>query len=148
LFLGRDENPGNIILAGPIAPPSVSTLLLRTLGAVVDGTGGEEPDLIVTNLAFRVTEGIGGADDINIGVTNLAFNCARNAVNITNAGPLTINAVSGFGFDTRNNGTSTRVATTGASGPLTLTFAANVTCARDATFIAGEINDNLACNDD
>ena len=142
LRIGGVANTGNITLSAPISPAGVTTLSLRTAGAIVDGTVAESSDITVANLALRAGTGIGSADDIDTAVTNLAFNNAGGAVNVANIGALTINAVDDLATSA-NLGTTTTVS---AASPLT--FAVNTSSVGSATFTAGEISDAPACADD
>src|SRR5262249_59498083 len=104
-------NPSqNITISQSITldPSKVPTLALEAsfagsghAGAIIDGTAGEQPDLIVSNLLLQAIGSIGAADDIDVQVHNLAFNnfnlfsAANPAINISNTGALTITAVAG-----------------------------------------------------
>src|SRR5262249_30088095 len=50
-----------------------TTQIQSDSGAITESTGGEQPDLIVTNLALLAATGIGSGDDLDVDVNNLAF---------------------------------------------------------------------------
>lgn len=123
LRIGETANPGGITVGGQItANGHYQTLSLRTGGAILDGTEGEQPDITVNNLALRAGNGIGDGvvsshvQDLDVAVLNLAFHSIEGAVNITNTGALTIAAVDGL-TSSSNTGTTTSVA---AASPLTV----------------------------
>jgi autotransporter-associated beta strand protein len=124
-------------------PTRVTTLSLEAnLNSVTESTAAETPVITVDALAIRTAFGIGSADDLDTAVSTLAFNNSNSgAVNITNAGALTIGAVDGL--TTSFNAGTTNIA---ASSPLT--FATTVVSAGTATFQAGEVDDDPAGADD
>ncbi len=137
LRIGEVANPGNITISSPItANNHYQTLSLRTGGAIIDGTAGEETLVTVANLALRASFGIGDGpvtsdpQDLDVAVSTIAFQnletlLSGGAVNITNSGALTIGAVDGLTATTNTAtgfGNSTSVAT---ASPLTV--ATNVT---------------------
>jgi Ca2+-binding RTX toxin-like protein len=92
------------------------TLSLRTGGAVVDGTAGEQTEITVHNLALQAGSGIGSADDLDVAVSNLAFNNTTSGnVAVSNATGLTIGAVDGLAASSELGAGFAQVS---ASGPL------------------------------
>ncbi len=144
LQIGYSLNVGGIIVTDPItAPAGYNTLSLVTLGAITEFNGSGQPEITVANLALRTGTGIGDARALDVAVTNLAFsNSTSGAVNIANAGALTIAFLEGLN-QSFNGGTSTTIAT---ASPLT--FAVDTTTTGDTTYTAGEIDDDPACADD
>src|SRR5205823_1650100 len=75
---------------------TVPTLHLFTGAEVADGTGTEQTDLKVQNLAIEGVSGIGSADDLNVAVANLAASntgaSASGNIRITSTGALTLPA--------------------------------------------------------
>src|SRR5262249_49777099 len=90
LRIGSPGNAGSITVSAPITAGSYAILSLRTGGGILDGTGTEQPDLSVTNLAVQSAAGIGDADNLDVAVFNLAFKNTGGAVVISNAGALKI----------------------------------------------------------
>ena len=129
-------NPsGNITISQSITldPLKVPTLSLEAsfggagnAGLIIDGTAGEQADLIVKNLALQAIGNIGAADDIDVQTSTLAFsnyNFFGNAtpdIDISNTGSLTIGSVADLTASNNNSG-KVNVVTTGS-----LTVAANV----------------------
>jgi hypothetical protein len=128
-----------------LSPAQVPQLFLEAgLGAVTDGTGTEQTDLTVQNLAITTATGIGSSDDLDLAVTNLAFsNTTSGDVSITNTGALTINSVDGLTTSTNTSGGTTTIT---ASSPLT--FAVDTLSSGLAIYTAGEISDAGLCADD
>ncbi len=110
---------GNINVTAPVslgvAVPTLS--LISGSGAIIDGTGTEQTDLTVTNLSLKAFLGIGAAadGDLDVAVTNLAFNNGNGNVVISNSGALTIAAVDQLATS-NNNGADTNLT---ASSPVT-----------------------------
>ncbi len=133
----------NISVAGQItAPAGYNTLSLQTGGAIVDATATEQADVTVANLALQSGNNLGGADDLDIAVTNLALLNAVAAVQITNSGPLTIGTVDGIVGST-NTGTTTTITANA------LVIAANVSDSADVVLTALDsagTGDNLTVN--
>jgi trimeric autotransporter adhesin len=123
LRIGSTAMTGDITVSNPISlDDDYSTLSLRTGGGIVDGTAGEQADIIVDNLALRAATGIGHSDFLNVAVSNLAFeNSGTRDVNLANASGLTLAAVDGLAASS-NAGGFAQVIAHGA-----LTVATNVT---------------------
>ena len=133
LQIGR-SGIGDITVTDQIAPANVSTLDLRTSGAVLDGHTGT--DIIIDSLVFRTGAGFGTAGDaVGINVNTLAFANTGGVVNLSNIGSLTIDAVDGLATSS-NTGTTTTIRTLGSG---TLTFAVDTSSSGDATFTAPTI---------
>jgi Ca2+-binding RTX toxin-like protein len=122
LRVGSTAMTGTIRVTSQIASDGdYGTLSLRTGGAIIDGTAGEQTDITVDNLALRAGTGIGDSDSLDTKVSNLAFNnSGTGGVNIFNASGLTLAAVDGLAAS--NAGGFAQVVT---EGPLTV--ATNVT---------------------
>jgi len=133
--IGSTSNLGNITVSNPISPSGgTTTLSLRTGGAIIDGTAGEQTDITVANLALRAASGIGAPDALDVAVSNLAFNnSGMGSVTIRDAGSLTLGPVDGLASSS-NAGGLAQVVTSG--GPLTL--AANVTTSEFLGLVAGD----------
>jgi Ca2+-binding RTX toxin-like protein len=119
LRIGDDSNTTNITVSQPITQNAAhyGTLSLHTAGAILDGTAGEQPDIIVNNLALRAASGIGSADDLNVAVSKLAFaNTTSGNVDILNAGAASIDAVDGLASSSNAGGFA---AVFSDGGPLT-----------------------------
>lgn len=109
-----DGNTGTITVTSQITAANYPTLSLVG-DSVVDGTGGEQSDLTVTNLAIQAANGIGDVDDLDTAVTNLAYLNNGNSVEIFNTGDLFITTVDGL-TTSNNNGTTTTIS---ALSPIT-----------------------------
>jgi hypothetical protein len=74
LRIGRIDNTGNISLTGPVTSLNTTSILLRTGGSILDGSAGEQADLIVANLTLQAGTQIGNsaADRLDINVTALS----------------------------------------------------------------------------
>jgi trimeric autotransporter adhesin len=139
LRIGRASNTGDIIVSSQITT-SDPTLSLRTHGGIVDGTAGEQADITVGSLALRAATGIGSAGDLDVAVSNLAFdNITSGNVVVVNTAGLTIGAVDGLVLSSDDGGV-TLVTTTGA-----LTVAAPVASDGGISF---EAIDTAAPGDD
>jgi hypothetical protein len=116
LRIGNTSNTGDIIVSGQITENNATLLSLRTGGAIVDGTAGEQTDITVANLALRAATGIGTAavvGDLNIAASNLAFsNTMSGDVDVRTFAGLTIGAVDGLASSS-NNGGNVQVLTSG-----------------------------------
>lgn len=148
--IGRIDNAGNITITNTISPAGTTVLHLITGGGVIDGTGGEQADIIVANLAMEATTGVGSTNDIDVQVTNLASsNTTTGNIIVTNTGALVLLPVDGLVSATtavRNLAANGKVDIT-ASSPLTV--AANVSSAGDVILTAGNsaaAGDNLTVN--
>jgi trimeric autotransporter adhesin len=81
------------------------TLALRTGGAIVDGTAGEQTDIAVDNVALQAATGIGATGNLDLAVSTLAFNnVTSGGVDLTNATALTIGAVDGLASSSNGGG--------------------------------------------
>jgi Ca2+-binding RTX toxin-like protein len=141
LRIGSPSNTGDITVSSPItADGHYDTLSLRTGGSIVDGTAGEQGDITVNSLALRAATGIGSANDMDVAVSNLAFdNITSGNVVVDDAAGLTIGAVDGLVLSS-NDGGVTLVTTTGA-----LSVAATVASDGGISF---EASDTAAPGDD
>ena len=138
--IGSTSNPGDITVSSPITlAGGTTTLSLRTGGAIVDGTAGEQTDITVDNLALRT--GAGSSGTLDVAVSNLAFNnSGMGNIFINDAGSLTLGGVDGLASSS-NAGGDAEVFT--GAGPLTV--AANVTASGFLNLRAG---DTAAAGDD
>lgn len=138
-----DALGGDITISSSIAPAGVGTLSLVTGGALVDANAVGN-DITVGNLAIVSETGIGSADPIESGVSNLAFvNGTSGDVQIFNSGALTIASVNGITGSANIGGSVTLL----ASSPLT--FATDVTAIGSLAASAGEsaaVGDDLIVN--
>ena len=132
LQIGSSTSTGTINLTAALTATTVSVLSLRTLGAITDGSVGEQTDLSVTHLAILAGNGIGAGNDLNLSVTTLAFTNASGAVAISNDRALTLGTVDSQSTS-MNTGTTTTL--TAAGG---LTFAVNITSAGTLTATSTE----------
>src|SRR5262249_9088740 len=120
LRIGDIPNTSNITISHPITQNAAhyGTLSLRTAGAILDGTAGEQPDIIVNNLALEAATGIGSTNDLNVAVSKLAFaNTTSGNVDILNAGGASIDAVDGLASSSNAGGFA---AVFSDGGPLTV----------------------------
>jgi trimeric autotransporter adhesin len=146
LRIGSASNIGNITVSSQItADNHYGTLSLRTGGGIVDGTAAEQTDITVDNLALRATAGIGSANDLDVAVSNLAFNnTTLGDVIVSDATGLTIGAVDGLASSSFIGGNAHATAT-GA-----LTVASSITST--GQFPTGQIilqtSDTAAAGDD
>ncbi len=130
-----DPNAGNITITAAIAPAHVSTLVLLTQQAIVEGANGS---LSVANLALQANEGIGDAGAIQlVGPTNLAFNDAlAGNVMISDNGALTITAVDSLndtnGHNLGNFGGDGGIFLTASGGSLTFAISTSSNTVTDA----------------
>jgi hypothetical protein len=106
LRVGSTAMTGNITVTSQIASDGdYQTLSLRTGGGIVDGTAGEQADIIVDNLALRAASGIGHSNFLEIDVSNLAFNNSGTGdANLINASGLTLAAVDGLAASSNAGG--------------------------------------------
>ncbi len=131
-----DNNADNITITAAIAPAHVSTLVLLTQKAIVEGTNGS---LSVANLALQANEGIGDAGAIQlVGPTNLAFNDAlAGNVMISDNGALTITAVDSLnntnGHNVGNFASGGAIFLTANGGQLTFAISTSSDSVTDAT---------------
>src|SRR6266540_358995 len=128
LRIGKLPNNGSIEVSAPIsAGTSYGTLTLRTSDAVID-SNASEPDISVTNLAFRT----GNGANADTHVSTLAGVNGAGTVDIANSGGLTIATVDSVAGVT-NTGTLLAI---GASSPITV--AADVVGAGSVTLNAAD----------
>ena len=132
-----------ITITAPIAPTGTSVLTLNSAGPIVNG--GPGTDLTVINLSLLAGNGIGAATPLTTQVTNLAFQNAAGAIQISNSGALNIAAVGGLGTST-NAGTTTSLSTasplvftvnTTSAGALSATATADLTVNTGVTVSSG-----------
>jgi trimeric autotransporter adhesin len=122
LRIGSTSSTGITISSQITADGHYDTLSLRTGGAIVDGTAGQQTDITVNNLALHAATGIGSSDFLDVAVSNLAFNnSGAGNVAVSNAAGLTLAAVDGLASSSDTGG-GALVFTSGA-----LTAATNVT---------------------
>lgn len=135
LRVGRSGQAGGIRLSGAITETGsgYTTLTLTTDGALTDNTPTEQADLTVTRLALIAGGGIGGNDDLDLAVTQLAFSNVNGAVDLSNTGSLQVAAVDLLAAS-NNDGASTTVTSSQA-----LTLASDVATAGATTFTAGAL---------
>ena len=102
--IGSTSNPGDITVSSPITlAGGTTTLSLRTGGAIVDGTAGEQTDITVDNLALRT--GAGSSGTLDVAVSNLAFNnSGMGNIFINDAGSLTLGGVDGLASSSNAGG--------------------------------------------
>jgi hypothetical protein len=140
LRIGNPTGTGNITLSSQITGGTYSTLSLRTGGSILDGTGTEQADIAVINLALRAGLGIGlAANEIDTAVATLAFNTHSGAAAIANTGALTIGAIDDLASSSNLNGGIGVI----ALSPVTV--ASNVTAAGS---IVLQAIDSAAAGDD
>jgi trimeric autotransporter adhesin len=141
LRIGRISSTGNMTISSQISPNNIGTLTLSTGGGIVDGTAGQQTDIIAGRLALQAGGGIGHADFLDVAATNLRFNnFGMGDVNISAAGVLALNAVDGVPSSSNAVG----IAQVVAGGALTV--AANVTAGSFLNLSAGDTaaaGDNL-----
>jgi trimeric autotransporter adhesin len=145
LRIGNTSNTGDITVSGQITE-NAGLLALRTGGAIADGTAGEQTDITVTNLALRAATGIGTADDLDIAVSNLAFNNTTSGdVDVSTATGVTIRSLDGLASSS-NNGGNLKVLALGplsVSAPVAATGSVNLSTSdgpaggQDLTVLAG-----------
>ncbi len=95
--IGRQDNGGDITIVSQISPANAPTLSLLTGGAVIDGTAGEQADLIVQNLQFLAFNGVGvgAGGDIDTAVNVLAASITNGGFSLSNSGDLIVGTVDG-----------------------------------------------------
>jgi Ca2+-binding RTX toxin-like protein len=122
LRLGSASNAGDVTVSSQITSDGhYDTLSLRTGGAILDGTAGEQTDITVANLALRAATGIAVANNFDLAVSNLAFsNTTSGTVTVLNAAPLTISAIDGLVFSS-NAGGDTFVEATAVTAAVSVT---------------------------
>ena len=157
LRIGRNDASasGNISLSSLIdltaGANTIPTLHLITGAGVIDGTGTDQVDLKVGNLAIEAVTGIGASDDLDIQVTNLAFSnsgaAASGQVLVTNTGALTIAAggVDGVVGLTRSGGSASQMGVASES-PLTVNAPVSNTTGGGIGLFAGVQNSNNAAD--
>src|SRR5262245_3760693 len=87
---------GDITLTATVTVTNSSTLVLRTNGGIVDGTGTEQTDLAVSNLALAAVNDLGGGNDLNVAINSLAALVTAGSLNLTDTGALTIDSIDAF----------------------------------------------------
>ena len=128
---GYDQRPtlniggianSSITVSSPITGTGhYGVLGLSSNGAVIDGTASEQTDLTAPEISLFTASGIGASDDLDIAAErSWRFFNTLGAVNISNAGPLTLEF-------SQNTGTTTTISTT---SPLTVS---SVSSAGDLT---------------
>lgn len=99
LRIGNAADTGDITLTGQIVIPqvNVANVSLRTAGAILDGTPGEQIDLTASQVALRAETGIGSANDLDLAVSGIAFhNTTSGNVLITNDPPGAVTSIGGI----------------------------------------------------
>ena len=138
--IGSTSNPGDITVSSPITlAGGTTTLSLRTGGAIVDGTAGEQTDITVDNLALRTGAG-SSRHPGRRGLQSCVQQLRDGDIFINDAGSLTLGGVDGLASSS-NAGGDAEVFT--GAGPLTV--AANVTASGFLNLRAG---DTAAAGDD
>lgn len=112
LQIGRTDNPGDLSVTGLVSPANIDSLTLRAGGSILDGTGTEQADLIVSNLTLVAGTQIG-----NSAANRLDFDTTTLTASVNTSGGQRI-----FLHDTAGGVSVASIGTSDGSGGSTAVF--------------------------